>query len=140
MALQESLLAHDGITPGTLLTTSLLEEFGNDPPKMVAFTNRAKPGDYGRFAPRVFEFASTGDRTALRIVTQSAGWIDAALDRVSEITGGGRLCLLGGLAAPYAPFLSPRHRDRLVQPVADALTGAIALAASAFAEQREMAG
>ncbi|MDB5524946.1 MAG: N-acetylglucosamine kinase [Rhizobium sp.] len=139
MAMQESLLVHDGIVPRTLLATSLLEEFDNAPPKMVKFSQRAKPGDYGRFAPRVFDFASTGDVTALRIITQSAGWIDAALDRVSEITGGGRLCLLGGLAALYPPFLSPRHRSRLVAPVADALAGAIALAKSSFIDQREVA-
>jgi glucosamine kinase len=139
MAMQESLLAHDGIIAKTPLTASLLAEFGNDPPKMVAFSNRAKPGDYGRFAPQVFDFAAASDRTALRIITQSAGWIDAALDRVAEITGGGRLCLLGGLSGPYAPFLSPRHRERLVAPAEDALSGAIALATSAFAERREVA-
>jgi len=139
MALQESLLAHDGITQRTPLTASLLEEFANDPPKMVAFSQRAKPGDYGRFAPRVFEFAAAGDQTATRIITQSANWIDAALDRVAEITGGGRLCLLGGLAALYPPFLASRHRDRLVMPADDALAGAVALARSAFSEQREVA-
>lgn len=138
MALQDSLLAYDGILPKSPLITSLLGEFENDPPKMVAFSQRAKPGDFGRFAPRVFEFASTGDKTALRIIAESADWIDASLDRVSEITGGGRLCLLGGLAGLYAPFLSPRHRERLVQPASDALTGAIALAGSAFAD-REVA-
>lgn len=139
MALQESLLAHDGIVGKTPLTASLLAEFDNDPPRMVAFGQRAKPGDYGRFAPRVFEFASAGDETAMRILRQSAGWIDAALDRVSELTGGGRLCLLGGLAGPYPPFLAVRHRQRLVAPAEDALTGAIALAKSAFADRREVA-
>lgn len=139
MAMQESMLAYDGITAKTPLTVSLLAEFGNDPPKMIAFASHAKPGDYGRFAPRVFDFAAAGDSTALRILTQSAGWIDAALDRVAEIAGGGRLCLLGGLAGSYAPFLAPRHRDRLVQPAEDALTGAIALARAAYADRREVA-
>lgn len=139
MALQESLLAYDGIIAKTALTVSLLEEFGNDPPKMVAFSQRAKPGDFGRFAPRVFEFAAIGDEPALRILNQSALWIDQALDRVAEITGGGRLCLLGGLAGLYPPFLSERHRQRLVQPAADALAGAIALAQASFDDYREVA-
>ena len=139
MALQESLLAYDGVTPKTTLTTALLDEFDNDPPKMVAFSQRAKPGDYGRFAPRVFELASTGDETAMRIIHQSADWIDAALDRVADITGGGRLCLLGGLAGLYPPYLSMRHRERLVPPAADALSGAIALAQSVFIDLREVA-
>jgi glucosamine kinase len=117
----------------------LLNEFDNDPPKMVAFSQRAKPGDFGRFAPLVFECAGNGDEIARAIVIQSAQWIDAALDRVAEITRGGRLCLLGGLAALYPSFLSARHRDRLVTPAADALTGAIALAKSTFVDQKEVA-
>jgi glucosamine kinase len=139
MALRESLLAYDGIIPKTPLTTVLLNEFDNDPPKMVAFSQRAKPGDFGRFAPLVFECAGNGDEIARAIVIQSAQWIDAALDRVAEITKGGRLCLLGGLATLYPSFLSARHRDRLVTPAADALTGAIALAKSTFVDQKEVA-
>ena len=50
-----------------------------------------------------------------------------------------RLCLLAGLAALYPPFLASRHRDRLVMPADDALAGAVALARSAFSEQREVA-
>ena len=139
MALVESLLAYDRISPATPLTAALLEEFHNEPPKMVAFSQRAKPGDFGRFAPRVFEFASQGDETALKILRQSAAWVDAALDRVAEITHGGRLCLLGGLAELYPPYLSRRHRDRLVPAAADALSGAIALAKSTYGAGMEAA-
>ena len=138
-ALGESLLAYDGIAEKTLLSTSLLEEFDNDPAKMVAFSQAAKPGDFGRFAPRVFEFASTGDATAMRILRQAAADIDASLDRVAELTDGGRLCLLGGLAGLYPPFLAERHRERLVEPAADALAGAIALAKASFSDRREVA-
>jgi glucosamine kinase len=105
----------------------------------VAFSQRAKPGDYARYAPRVFEFADAGDRTAIRILTQSAAWVDETLDRVSEITGGGRLCLLGGLAALYPPLLSERHRQRLIPAAADALTGAIALARATYGARLEVA-
>jgi glucosamine kinase len=139
MALQESLLAHDCIIAKTPLSTSVLDEFGNDPRKMVAFAQTAKPGDYGRFAPRVFECAAAGDETALRLIRQSAAWIDASLDRVAEITGDGRLCLLGGLAGLYPPYLSPRHRERLVAAAEDALAGAIALAKATFVDRREVA-
>lgn len=140
MALVESLLAYDGIIAPTPMTAELLAEFDNQPPKMVAFSQRARPGDFARFAPRVFAFAGQGDETANRILRQSAAWIDAALDRVSEITGGGRLCLLGGLAELYPRYLSGRHRDRLVPATADALTGAIALAKSTYGASMEVAG
>jgi glucosamine kinase len=133
MALQESLLAHDGISARTELTQALLEEFEFDPRKMVAFSQSAKPGDYGRYAPLVFEFGAHGDKAALSILEQSARFIDRSLDRMSEVTHGGRLCLLGGLSTLYAQYLAPRHQQRLVQPAQDALAGSIALAKAAFA-------
>lgn len=137
MALQESLLAYDGISPRTAMTRALLDDFSNEPRKMVAFSQAAKPGDYGRYAPRVFEFGAAGDEAALTILKQAAGFIDMSLDRVSDITDGGRLCLLGGLSALYAPYLAARHQERLVPPAEDALSGAIALAKSTFVDALE---
>ncbi len=137
LALQESLLAYDGISQKTEMTRVLLDDFNNEPRKMVAFSQAAKPGDYGRYAPRVFEFAAAGDEAALLILSQSAGDIDLSLDRVSELTDGGRLCLLGGLSALYPPYLAQRHRERLVQPLEDALAGSIALAKNAFTRTEE---
>lgn len=140
MALQESLLAYDGIAPQTIMTRALLEEFANQPRRMVAFSQTAKPGDYARFAPRMFEFAAAGDKAALALLKQAAGFIDASLDRVSEITGGGRLCLLGGLSSLYAPYLAARHRERLAPAAEDALAGAVALAKATFVNALERAG
>lgn len=131
-ALQEALLAYDGIAPVSPLTTSILVEFDHNPPRMVAFAKTASPGEFGRFAPRIFEFARLGDETASRLLANAAAQIDAGLDRQAEISRGGRLALLGGLAALYADHLAPRHRDRLIQPKADALTGAVALAVRRF--------
>jgi glucosamine kinase len=137
MALQETLLAYDGIAEHTPMTHALMDEFSNDPRKMIAFSQSAIPGDFGRYAPRVFEFAAQGDTAALALLSQSVGFIDLALDRVAEISGGGRLCLLGGLSALYAPQLAERHRQRLVQPAEDALYGAISLAKDTFSKHVE---
>lgn len=137
MALQEALLAYDGISAETAMTQALMDEFANDPRKMIAFSQSAIPGDFGQYAPKVFQFAAQGDRAASSILGQSIGFIDLALDRVAEITDGGRLCLLGGLSALYAPYLAERHRQRLVQSAEDALCGAISLAKDAFLEQSE---
>ncbi len=52
--LQESLLVHDGIHPRSPLTTDILDEFGNNPDNLVEFAWTAKPGDFGKYAPRVF--------------------------------------------------------------------------------------
>lgn len=133
LALQEALLAHDAIRPMTDLSRAVLAEFGDDPEAVVDFARLAKPGDFGRHAPKVFEFASRKDEAALRILKAGAEAIDEALDAVGRITGGeGRLCLLGGLAPLYPPYLAQRHRDRLSKPLADALTGAVALAMKTY--------
>lgn len=139
MALQESLLAFDGIRPRSELTQSLISAYDDDPGKMVEFARLARPGDFGRHAPEVFSCAGRGDVTATRILMQSAGTVDEALDRVVEIIGeNGRICLLGGLAPLYGRWLADRHQARLVEPAADALTGAIALAASRYGGRMDM--
>ncbi len=132
-ALQESLLAHDGIRPLSALTASILDEFGNDPRRIVDFARAAHPGDFGRYAPRVVQDAADGDPTALRLMRNAAAQVDDALDAIGRITeNSGRLCLLGGLAQVYPSYLAERHRIRLFEPLADALTGAVALAVKTF--------
>ena len=133
-ALQECLLAHDGIHEKTALTRALLDEFGNDPGRIVEFARAAHPGDFGRFAPAVFDHAERHDATALSIIRAAAATIDEALDTVARRTGpDDGLCLLGGLAQLYIPYIAERHASRVGQPLADALTGAVALAAARFA-------
>jgi glucosamine kinase len=138
LALQESLLAYDKIRPMTALCAAILSEFGNNPENVVDFARLAKPGDFGRHTPKVFEFAHQGDATAIRILQTGAAGIDEALDAVNGITGGeGRLCLLGGLAPLYPEYLAERHRLRLSPPLADALTGAVALAVQTYGAMAE---
>ena len=139
-ALQEAVLAHDGIRPASELTSVLLDEFDHDPRNVVDFARGAHPGDFGRYAPKIVDFASRGDATALRLMQQAAAHVDEALDAVARITGGtGRLCLLGGLAQFYPAYLAERHRSRLDEPLADALTGAVALAVKNFRAEADSA-
>jgi glucosamine kinase len=137
MALQESLLAFDKIRPLTGLTQEVLAEFDNNPELIVDFARLAKPGDFGRYTPKVFTHATVGDEAALRILRTGATGIDEALDAVHAATGGsGKLCLLGGLAPLYPPYLAERHRSRLSEPRADALSGAVELALKAYRATR----
>jgi glucosamine kinase len=132
-ALQESLLAHDGIRAKSPLTDLIIEEFHNDPRKVVDFARTAHPGDFGRYAPQVVRSAADGDPTALRLMHQAAAYVDDALDALNRITeGSGPLSLLGGLAQVYPHYLAERHRARLAAPLADALTGAVSLAVKTF--------
>jgi glucosamine kinase len=138
LALQECLLAYDNIRPMTDLSRTVLAEFGDNPENVVDFARLAKPGDFGRYTPKVFECARQGDQAAIAILKTGAAGIDEALDAVNAITKGkGRLCLLGGLAPLYPEYLAERHRGRISQPLADALTGAVALAVQIYGVKAE---
>ncbi|MQW85387.1 N-acetylglucosamine kinase [Sinorhizobium saheli] len=135
--LQESLLAFDGIHESSAVTQSVLAEFNNDPRDLVDFARLAKPGEFGRYAPRVFDCAGRGDPVALRLLKAAATTVDEALD-VVVARGSRTICLLGGLAALYRPWLAERHQPLFVEAEADALTGAVALAAVRFGSRPEV--
>ena len=131
--LEESLLAYDGIYQRTPLSNALLTHFDNEPHAIVRFAHDARPNDFGRFAPMVFEYAAQNDPLAEKILKQSVETIEAALD-VAMSDDQPVLSLIGGLGALYGPRLSARYQQRLRTPQADALTGAVALAAKLHSE------
>lgn len=130
-ALEEALLAYDGIVKASRLTDAIMAEFEHDPERLVDFARRAQPADFGRFAPRVFEFAGSGDPTARRIMEVQAAFVNRSIDAMLW-EGCERLCLVGGLAHLYPDFLADRHRAILAEPLGSALDGAVSLAVERF--------
>lgn len=135
--LQESVLAYDGIHPASPLTDAVMAEFHVDPREVVDFARQARPGEFGRYAPRLFDFAGRGDPVAVRLLRTATDSIDETLDVVVR-RGGKPICLLGGLAALYRPWLAERHQPLFVEPLADALTGSVMLAAQRVGAISEM--
>jgi glucosamine kinase len=131
--LEQTLLAHDGVRPGSPLTDSMMATFRNSPEDVVEFTTNAKPGDFGGFAPKVFEHAEKGDAVANWIVDKAVADVEAALGAL-DLSHDAPLCLLGGLAPLYAPRLSQRYQALLKAPLDDALGGAVQMAARIFAK------
>jgi glucosamine kinase len=129
--LEQTLLAHDGIRPASPLTNEMMAVFRNNPEAVVEFTTNAKPGDFGGFAPKVFEHAAKGDIVAAWIVDKAVSDVEAAL-KVLDLRESDPLCLLGGLAPLYAPLLSARYRALVKPPKGDALGGAVSMAARHF--------
>jgi glucosamine kinase len=129
--LQETLLAHDDIRPGSALTQAVMEKFAGDPRDIVKFGAASKPADFGTFAPLVFEHAGKGDPVAARVLQRAVGDLEEALDAL-KLESGQRLCLLGGLANLVAPYMSPRYQAMLHAPLQDALGGAVMMAARLF--------
>jgi glucosamine kinase len=131
--LEQTLLAHDGVRPGSPLTDSMMATFRNNPEDVVEFTTNAKPGDFGGFAPKVFEHAGKGDSVANWIVDKAVVDVEASLGAL-DLSHDAPLCLLGGLAPLYAPRLSQRYQALLKAPLDDALGGAVQMAARIFAK------
>ncbi|KQZ82941.1 N-acetylglucosamine kinase [Mesorhizobium sp. Root157] len=130
--LEQTLLAHDGIRKASPLTHEMLAVFRGDPQDVVEFTTNAKPGDFGGFAPKVFEHAAKGDAVASWIIDRAVADVEASL-AVLDLKAGDALCLLGGLAGLYAPRLSANYQALLRPPLGDALNGAVRMAARLFA-------
>jgi len=131
--LEETLLAHDGIRPASPLTDAILAVFRGNPQDVVEFTITARPGDFGGFAPKVFDYEAKGDPVAKAILARAVAAVEASLAALN-LDGTSPLCLLGGLAPLYAERLTPPLRAMLKPPRSDALGGAVAMAARLFGQ------
>ncbi len=129
--LEETLLAHDHIRPQTALTTAVLARFEADPRRMVTFAAAASPRDFGAFVPIVFDYADQGDPLAERLLEEVSSHVETALAAL-DLHPTDRLCLLGGLADRIAARLGEPFAAMLRAPIADALGGAVTMAARRF--------
>lgn len=126
-AVRLALLAHEQIVPGSFLTRELMRRFDNDPVALFGWAERARPCDWGAFAPAVFDAIARDDAVALALVRDHAAAADLLLERMVRL-GAGRISLLGGLATPLRPYLAARFGDVIVPAQGDALDGALLLA------------
>jgi len=132
-AVQLALRAHDGRHERTALLAEVMQRFEGDPMEAVAWMDRASATDYAALAPMVMRHADQGDPVGRRIVQSAAEQIDT-LVRVLFEKGAPRVTLLGGLASPLEPWLSPDVRRRLKPADGDAVSGAIILAKRSTSE------
>lgn len=132
--LEETLLAFDGVRAGSPLTHEVLSAYNNNPRGIVEFTLSAKPGDFGRYAPMVFDYAAKGDVVGNAIIDRATAAIEASLAAL-KLAPDDPLCLLGGLAPLYGPRLSADYRKLLRESRQDALGGAVSMAARLFGKQ-----
>ncbi|MCC6203786.1 MAG: N-acetylglucosamine kinase [Hyphomicrobiales bacterium] len=130
--MERTLLAYDGVGPASPLTDEILAVFQGDPGNVVGFAATAKPGDFGGFAPKVFEHAAKGDAVAEAILGRGQAIIEASLTRFA-LGPDEPLSLLGGLAPLYEPRLSEPLRRLIRPPLQDALGGAVSMARRLFA-------
>jgi glucosamine kinase len=137
-ALRAATAAYDRLVDASALTDDVLGAFDGDIVAMVRWARTARPGDYGAFAPRVFQHAAKGDPIALAIVGSAAAAI-AALARRAVGLGARRVALVGGVGDALRPYLEPEIAELLTRPLYDATDGAILLAGGVVASERETA-
>ena len=129
--LRRCIWAHDGRAPSTPLSDTVLAEFNDDLEVLVDWVGKARPADYGRFAPLVLQHAERRDPLGIAIVQDAAAGLSAIGTRLLDL-GAPAICLFGGLAEPLRPWLSPPVQRTITAPMADALDGAILLARMAL--------
>ncbi|MEM6712677.1 MAG: BadF/BadG/BcrA/BcrD ATPase family protein [Pseudomonadota bacterium] len=126
MALSAALKVQDGRLPPSELATSLLSHLGGVG-QLESFALRASPADFGALAPRVTKAASKGERLALSIVQEGARQIAEAATKLGW-TPGMTLCLTGGVAPAYRPYLPQTLQQAIRQPLGEPIDGALSLA------------
>ncbi len=129
-AVRRVALALDGLLQPTQLIEEIIQRTGSSRFELSQWSERAKPRDYGQFAPIIFECAARGDVQAMMIVIEGAAAI-SNLGRALLARGARQICLLGGLAGVYPPYLDADVKRVLVPSMADAVDGAIMMARKA---------
>lgn len=137
-AVRRAALAIDGLIQPTRLITDIMARVGTTRLEVSRWSETAKPKDYAEFAPLVFEAAARGDVVGMTIIVEGAAAI-STLGRALLARGAGRLCLLGGMARVYPPYLDADVKAALFAPYADAVDGALLMARRALDQQRRSA-
>jgi glucosamine kinase len=132
-ALEETLLAHDGIRAHSALTQTMLTRYGGAP-AITEFARKAAPSDYAALAPLVIESASAGDAVAAGILDAACAYIEKAVSAVS-FDPALPVTMIGGLSQSLMPFLSHNLKAKLVPATGNALDGAMRMALELLTEE-----
>lgn len=134
-AMRHAQAALDGRANTGLLTLHVFKLCGSDRAALGAWCARAGQFAYATLAPAVFDYESDDPAAAELLIKATA-----ALESMAwAIDGKGRLplSLCGSIGKRLAPRMSPALRSRLVEPAADAATGALMLARQALRAEVE---
>jgi glucosamine kinase len=129
-AIRRALWAYDGRAPRSPLGDEILTRLGGTAEQVVAFATDARPADYGRLAPIVFEFAARRDPLGIDLISAAAADAAVIIARLLDV-GAPSVCLLGGVAERLAAWIPPPLQSGLAPPQGDAMEGALLLARGA---------
>jgi glucosamine kinase len=135
-AIKRTALVVDGLAPETPLSRMVTSKIGKTKLAISSWTEKAHSSDYGTFSPGIFELATKREESALAMVQAGALEISRLIKALTGV-GMKSICLVGGLAAPYRPYLASEVSALLQEPKADAAEGAIQLAMSHWNNMRQ---
>ena len=124
--ISQVLLSEDGMEPVTPLCAEVSAQM-DGLPGLVAFSQRAKPGDYAQFARDIFKAAKSGDELALDLLREGARFLERGLIALG-FKDGDVLSLSGGVGPHYQPYLSENFTQNVHPAKGSALDGAFMLA------------
>jgi glucosamine kinase len=125
-ALEETLLAHDGIRAHSALTEAMLARYCGAP-AITEFARNAAPSDYAALAPLVIEAAGANDPVAAGILEAACAYIEKAVNAVA-FNSSLPVTMIGGLSQSLVPFLPESLKAKLVPAAGNALDGAARMA------------
>jgi glucosamine kinase len=126
-AVRNTAMVFDGFAAETELTAHVKDIAGHSMIDISRWAARATPKEYAALAPKIFDLAGSNETSSKVIVREGAEAITMLVHSLLA-RGNKRVCLLGGLAAVYPPYLTEDITSKLVPPKADALDGAILMA------------
>ncbi len=116
----------DGFQPASALTDAVLSQFG-DAAGIVRFAGTADPQSLGALAPMVTDRIVDQDPTALSLMHDASAAVAENLRWIGW-SPGLTICLTGGIAPCYKPFLPEEMQVDVSVPDAEPIDGALALA------------
>lgn len=128
-ALRRTLQYADGRAPASPLLVATLERFGNDPTRIVTFSNGALPSHYGDIAPMVVEYAEQQDPHAVALMQQAGQHVSLVWDTLIQKQQHPEqplpCVLLGGVAPFVLPYIDAKLRAYQTERQAGPTEGAI---------------
>ncbi|SDC04551.1 BadF/BadG/BcrA/BcrD ATPase family protein [Ruegeria marina] len=125
--LRRCLRALDGIDARTELIDFTLREFDNNASQVIIFSASARPKDFARLAPPIFDAADTGDPVAVSLVRSGADYLVDALRALGQADTG-PVHLHGSVAPRYLRYLPETIAARVTPATGTALDGGLILA------------
>ena len=128
---RRSLEAHEGLSEPSALSRAVIEKLGGDCNSVMAWSFKAWPTDWADVVPMFFEYYEKGDPIAREMMEFELAQIDQFVKWFTD-RGVKRLAVVGGLGKRLHQTLAGRYGELIVEPLADALHGALILAKQAF--------